>query len=148
MSYPETKILWLSSYRSPANKNKIKIIWKMSNCWALSPLSHPFPICLWITLTQCYVVFDYDIVVKQTTENCTTSMSFLAWGLIPWPQSTFMFDTVTSSLNKNCIARFKVLRALFLVMHIFWDVALCHWVTLFWDFLTWRWRLDNSCIVI
>lgn len=37
-----------------------------------------FPICLQITLTQCYVVSDYESVVKQTTEDCTTCISFLA----------------------------------------------------------------------
>ena len=50
----------------------------MKNFWELPHFSQAFPICLWITLTQCYVVSDYDSVVKQTTEDCTTCMSFLA----------------------------------------------------------------------
>lgn len=50
----------------------------MTNFWGLQLFSQAFPICLWITLTQCYVVSDYESVVKQTTEDCTTCMSFLA----------------------------------------------------------------------
>ena len=109
------------------NKNDMENV----KLWTLMLPSQAFPIHLQITLTLCYiwVVSDYDSVVIQTTEDCTTCMSFLAWCLINWAQSTFTFYRVTSSPNKNCIARFKVLRALFLRFHTFWDVAVYHWVS-------------------
>jgi hypothetical protein len=54
----------------------------MANFWGIPPFSQAFSICLWITLTNCYVVSDYDNVIKQTTEDSTTCISFLALGTV------------------------------------------------------------------
>jgi hypothetical protein len=97
--------------------------------WTLLLPSQAFPVCARITLTQCYVIADYNSVVKWTAEDCTTCMSFLAWCLINWAQSTFTFDRVTPSPNRNCFVRFEVLKALFLRIHTFWNVVLRHWVS-------------------
>ena len=50
----------------------------MTNFLGIPPFPQAFSICLRITLTNCYVVSDYDSVIKQTTEDRTTCISFLA----------------------------------------------------------------------